>query len=70
MLAHREGNPPVTSWFPSQRTCDADFDISFGVSLNKQDKNSNSLGFETPGGATFMWRNYNVHNDNNNKQQI
>ena len=36
LLALCEGNPPVTGGFPSQRTSNADFDVTVNKRLNKQ----------------------------------
>ena len=51
----RDGKPPVTGGFPSQRVGNADFDVFFYVSLNKWlNKPSSCWRFETP--WCSLWR--------------
>ena len=55
LLAVCEGNPPGTGGFPSQRTGNTGFDVTFDVSLNKRlNKPSSSRWFGTPWG--LLWR--------------
>ena len=44
LLALREGNPPVTGVFPSQRSATRSFDVFFGLHLNKRFSIYTSLG--------------------------
>ena len=47
LLAHGEGNPPVTGRFPSQRASNTDLDTFFAVRLNKLwNKQSSCRWFE------------------------
>ena len=36
LLAHCDGNPPATSWFPLQRPVTRSFDVFFNLRLNKR----------------------------------
>ena len=58
-LALWEGNPLATNGFPSQRTCNASFDISFDLHLNKRlNKQWTCQWFEMswrPCDVTVMW---------------
>ena len=55
LLALCEGNPPVTSGFPSQRPVTWSFDVFFDLHLNKQlNKQSRRWWFEMPSGS--LWR--------------
>ena len=59
LLALREGKPPVTGRFPSQRPVTRCFDVSFDVHLNKRlSKQSRRRWFETP--SRSVWRHCNV----------
>ena len=56
----REGNPPVTSGFPSQKSLTRNFDVFFDLRLNKRlSKESRRLWFETP--SCSLWRHCNDH---------
>ena len=58
-LALCEGNPSVTSGFPSQRPVMRRFDVFFGLCLNKQlSKQSRRRWFETS--SHSLWRHCNV----------
>ena len=49
LLSFCEGNPPVTSEFPSQRIRNEGFDVPFNVSLNKRlNKQSSCWWFKMP----------------------
>ena len=49
LLAHYDGNPPATSWFPLQRPVTRSFDIFFGLHLNKRlSKQSGNLRRHRP----------------------
>ena len=52
---HREGNPPITCGFPSQRSVTRSFDVFFDLRLNKRlSKQSRRRSFETP--LRSLWR--------------
>ena len=44
LLAHCEGNPPVTGWFPSQRPVTRNYDVSFDLRLHKWLRNNWDAG--------------------------
>ena len=49
LLAHCEGNSPVTGDFPSQKPVTQSFDVFFDLRLNKRlSKQSKRRWFETP----------------------
>ena len=59
LLAHCEGNSPVTGEFPSQRPVTRSFDVFFDQRLHKRlSKQSWGWWFETP--SRSFWRHYNV----------
>ena len=59
LLAHCEGNPPVTGGFPSQRPVKQSFNIFFDLRLNKRlSKQSKRRWFETT--SRPLWRHCNV----------
>ena len=59
LLAHCEGNPLVTSGFPSQRPVTRSFDVFFNLHLDKQlSEQSRRWWFETP--SRSLWRQRNV----------
>ena len=59
LLALCEGNPRVTSGFPSQRPVAWSFDVFFDLRLNKWlSKQSRRRWFETP--SRLLWRHCNV----------
>ena len=59
LLAHCEGNSPVTSGFPSQRPVTRSFDVVFDLRLNKRlSKPSRRRCFETP--SRSLWRHRNA----------
>ena len=58
LLAHCEGNPPVTGGFPSQRSVKRGFDAFFDLHLNKWfSKQSRRWWFDTP--PHSLWRHCN-----------
>ena len=58
LLALCEGNPPVTSGFPSQRRVSRSFDVFFDLRWNKQlSKQSRHRWSETP--SRLLWRHCN-----------
>ena len=58
LLALCEGNPPVTSWVPSQRSMTRSFDVFFDLRLNKRlSKQSKRQWFEVP--LCLSWRHVN-----------
>ena len=59
LLVLCDGNPPVTSGFPSQRPVTRSFDVFFDLCLIKRlNKQSRRRWFETP--ARSLWRHCNV----------
>ena len=63
LLAHCDGNPPVTSGFPSQRTSNACFHV-FNVSQDKRlNKQSSCRWFDAPWRS--LWRQSNDETQNN-----
>ena len=57
-LALREGNPPVTGGFPSQRPVTRSFDLFFDLRLNKRlSKQMRRRWFESP--SRSLWRHCN-----------
>ena len=58
LLAHCEGNPPVSGGFPSQRPVTRSFDVFSDLRLNKRlSKQSRHRWFETP--LRSLWRHCN-----------
>ena len=58
LLAHCEGNPPVSGGFPSQRLVTQSFDVFFDLCPNKRlSKQSIRRWFEMP--SRSLWRHYN-----------
>ena len=59
LLALCERNPPVTGGFPSPRPVTRNFDVFFGLRLNKRlSKQSRQRRFETP--SLSLWHHCNV----------
>ena len=57
VLHIREGNPPVTGGFPSQRPVTRSFDVFFDLRVNKcLSKQSRRHWFETP--SCSLWKNW------------
>ena len=55
VLALCEGKPPVTGWFPPQRSVTRSFDVCFDLRLNKRlSKQSTARCFDTP--SCSLWR--------------
>ena len=55
LLALCEGKPPVTGWFPPQRSVTRSFDVCFDLRLNKRlSKQSTARCFDTP--SCSLWR--------------